>query len=132
MSINRTNILLEGELYRFHNDVPKKRYLILTHGAIYEYLDQRLTKLRHTYELTSQTTVHKVPKSASFELSIKGGTVTESLRFAVDSNALGDSAAHMCEMWVTEIAMLVEKMASEERALESSKYVSIACASFIV
>ena len=121
--MNRSNIILEGELYRFTNDVPKKRYLCLTHGALQEYTDQQLQRQRNTYELTAQSTVRRVPESTSFELSVKGHG-SDTVRFAVDSNALGDSATNMCDIWVSELSMVIEKMASEERALESQTFTS--------
>ena len=124
MSVKRSEIIVEGELFRFQNDVPKTRYLILTHGALYEYKNQDLSKLHHTYELTTHSAVRRVPRSLSFELSVKGN-FTDTVRFAMDANQLGDRARDLCADWINKLQMLVDIMASEERALETSACVVV-------
>ena len=116
MSVKREDVLLEGELIHLsHGTFHKKRFLILTHGALFEYEDQRRLHLKHTYELTRRTTVTRIPHTPHFKLFLKGaqGLRSDTIHFAVDFN-LGGSATRMCELWVKEIGKLIDELAKEE------------------
>ncbi len=44
--ISGARMELSGFLLRYNRDIPKRRFLVLTHGALYEYMDQGMSKLR--------------------------------------------------------------------------------------